>query len=83
MVIYGIKDLFQTTLLAYVSVFLQVMNLEANQGHRQARLRGGELTGADKEDMMPKQLSVTQGPKATAPSFPRFTWRLSGKKALS
>ena len=59
------------------------MNLKVNQGHRQTKLRSGELPGADKADMMPKQLSVTQGPKATAPSLPRFTCRLSGKTALS
>lgn len=45
------------------------MTLEAKQGHRQARLRGGDLPGADKTDMMPMQHWETQGPKENPPFF--------------
>lgn len=47
-VIYGIKDLFQSTLLSHVNVCLQIINLEAKQGHRQAKLRSEELPAETK-----------------------------------
>lgn len=63
MVICGVKDIFQTTLLEYRSVCLQIINLEANQGHKQAKLRS-ELPAVDTAHV---QLHVIQGPKATPP----------------
>lgn len=45
------------------------MTLEAKQGHRQARLRGGDLPGADKADTMPMQHWETQGPRENPPFF--------------
>ena len=64
--IYGIKDCFQTPLRAYVHVCFPIMNLEAPQGLRGARLRDGERTG-DTADVTPRQLCVIQGPKTALP----------------